>query len=131
MKKTIYSKIIEHAAFIPFNKSMLPTDVSRENILKYLLFMSPSILILHGSQVSKKRHSSFGKCDLDIICVTIKASFWPLSQLYEQFCKNTRGVSTKIDLSILSYSRFLSVLKGETSLSISLNNGFSILYMED
>ena len=131
MNNIMYAKIMKHDAYIPFNQSILPKELSLDEILSYFKFLSPTILILHGSHISKKRYSPSGKPDLDIICVSKKATFWPSTELYEKFYKNIKNLQIKIDLSLLTYTQFLSVFQGDTSLSISLNNGFTILYMED
>lgn len=131
MNNVIYAKIMKHDAYIPFDQSVLPKELSLKEILGHFNFLSPTILLLHGSHISKKRYSPSGKPDLDIICVSRKAAFWPLNQLYDRFYTNIKNLQTKIDLSILTYSQFLSVFQGNASLSISLNNGFTILYLED
>ena len=110
---------------------MLPDKIQVEDISIHLEFLSPRVLILHGSSVSKKRYSPFGESDLDIICVTEKCGFWSMDHLYEKFHENTKDMPIKIDLSILTCSRFLSVLEENNSaLSYSLKNGFTILWRD-
>ncbi len=131
MNNIIYAKIMKHDAYIPFNQSILPKKLSLDEILSYFEFLSPTLLILHGSLISKKRYSPSGKPDLDIICISKKAAFWPLNELYYNFYNKSKNLQIKIDLSILTYTQFISFFQGNTSLSISLNNGFTILYVEN
>jgi hypothetical protein len=128
---TIYTKIINHKNFISFNRHMLPDNIQVEEICQCLEFLSPRVLILHGSSVSKKRYSPFGESDLDIICVTEKCGFWSMNHLYEKFRENTKNIPIKIDLSILTCSRFLSVLEvNNSALGDSLKNGFTLLWRD-
>ncbi len=128
---TIYTKIINHKKFVSFDQYMLPDNIQVEDICQCLEFLSPRVLILHGSSVSKKRYSPFGESDLDIICVTEKCGFWNMNHLYEKFRENTKCMPIKIDLSILTCSRFLSVLEENNSaLGDSLKNGFTLLWRD-
>jgi hypothetical protein len=128
---TIYTEIINHRKFVSFDQYMLPNNIQVEDICQCLEFLSPRVLILHGSSVSKKRYSPFGESDLDIICVTEKCGFWSMNHLYEKFRENTKNMPIKIDLSILTCSRFLSVLEENNSaLGDSLKNGFTLLWRD-
>jgi hypothetical protein len=109
---------------------MLPNGISRDRILEILWFLSPVIVILHGSRASNKRFSAKEKSDLDLICVSMKAPFWPLDQLYERVKEDSKREDCQIDLSIVSSKEFSSVVKGKSSLGESLSHGFSILYFE-
>lgn len=131
MKTKIYANLKNKSSMVPFDESMLPNEISLEYLYKSLEFLSPVLLILHGSSVSKKRYSPVGDADLDIICVTIKSGFWSFDNLYEKFQENTKNVTIKIDLTILTCSRFLSVLEeNSSSLSYSLGNGFTVLWRD-
>ena len=116
---------------VEFCPDMLPDDVSLSTILDALRFLSPMIVILYGSAVSHRKFSSKRTSDLDIVCVSIKAAFWSLEQLHKKIRENFRDVNVEIDMSIISYNGFLSIVKGRSSLSKSLNHGFSILYQEE
>ncbi|MDO9592560.1 MAG: hypothetical protein Q7I98_05115 [Erysipelotrichaceae bacterium] len=133
MARVTTSKIMQHSSFIPFNQSMLPGGILLTDILRTMDFLSPEIVILHGSSVSKMRFSPLGNMDLDIICASRKAPFWSLENLYERYYELMDNENVNVDLTILSHSGLLAVLKDtKTSLNDSINNGFTILHkMED
>lgn len=116
---------------VEFCPDMLPDGVSLRTILDAMVFLSPIIVILHGSTVSHKKFSAKKTSDLDIICVSIKAHFWPLEQFHKRIKENIRDENIEIDLSIVSYYEFLSITKGKSSLSKSLSHGFAILHQEE
>lgn len=130
MKYEFYSRVINHADLVPFDKSILPDGVKLEDILESLTFLSPVLLILYGSTVTRKRYSPSGESDLDIVCVTMKSGFWHLDHLYEEFKQNAKYMDVEIDLSILTCNEFCSVLDGNSSLSMSLTDGFTVLWMD-
>jgi len=117
-------------SYVEFHPRMLPKGISKDKLMTYFEFLSPMMLILHGSTISGKKFSKKKKSDLDIVCVSLKAAFWPLEQLYERISENLENESVKIDVSIITHSELRSVMDGESSLSTSFKHGFSILYQE-
>ena len=115
-------------SYVEFHPCMLPKDISRHKLMTYFEFLSPIMLILHGSTVSGRKFSQKKNSDLDIVCVSSKAAFWPLEQLYERINEDFGNESIRIDVSIITYNELISVIEGESSLSISFKHGFSILY---
>jgi hypothetical protein len=116
---------------VEFCPDMLPDGVSIDRILGALDFLSPIVIILHGSTVSHKKFSAKKTSDIDMVCVSIKAAFWPLEQLHKKINENLGNQTIKIDLSIVTYNGFLSLVKDGSSLSKSFSHGFSILYYEE
>ena len=125
------SKLQKMKGFTDFDLSMLPKGLSVERLVKALNFLSPSIIIIHGSKVSKKKFSNKPRSDLDIVCVSAKAAFWPIEELIKNARKNFGAQEVDIDLSIVTYNGLLSIVKGESSISRSFNHGFSILQCEE
>lgn len=115
-------------SYIEFKPSMLPKGISRNKLIKHFEFLSPIVLILHGSTISGKKFSEKKDSDLDIVCVSLKAIFWPLEQLYKKMNENLERENTKIDVSIITSNEFLSIKEVGSSLNKSLDHGFSILY---
>lgn len=116
---------------VEFCPDMLPDGVSLSTILDAMTFLSPIIVILHGSTISHKKFSAKKTSDLDIVCVSNKAAFWPLELLHKRIKENLGDENIEIDLSIVSYNGFLSIVNGKSSLSKSLSHGFSILHQEE
>lgn len=115
-------------SYVEFDPCMLPKGISRNRLMDYFEFLSPMMLILHGSTVSSKEFSTRETSDLDIVCVSLKAAFWPLEQLYKRLDKNLENDDIKIDVSIITQNELLSIIEGKSSLSISFKHGFSMLY---
>lgn len=121
-----------HKSFYEFKSYMLPDEISIKNIISLSIFLSPQIIIEHGSQVTNIRYSPSGNSDIDLIIVTFKKSFWPSDYLYEnvkyKFQKYMPIV--KFDITLVSPIELISNIKDETSLGESLIQGFTILYPE-
>lgn len=128
--RTLYTKLINHDSYVPFNELILPKGICWEEILNSFMFLSPIVIIFYGSTISKKRYSPHGKSDLDVICVTTKSAFWNLNHLYEQFRQITKHIDIEIDLSILTCNELYFALKGNSSIGTSLNDGFTLLWMD-
>jgi hypothetical protein len=79
--------------------------------------------------VSHQKYSEKEVSDLDIVCVSDKAAFWPIEQLLEGVNRNTQW---HIDLSIVTVSAFVSLLRknNSSSLAESFRHGFTIMYQE-
>jgi hypothetical protein len=113
--QTLVNTLRNKKSYVGFRPNMLPKGLSASRIVAALEFLSPFVIILHGSAVSNKRFS---------------AAFWPLEQLYERTDENLRSEVTGVDLSIVTHNGLLSIIDGGSSLSTSLDHGFSILYHE-
>ena len=70
-------------SFYEFDFHMLPKGIIVKDIITISSFLSPQIIIEHGSYVTKKRYSPDGISDIDLIIVTLKKSFWPTDYLYD------------------------------------------------
>ena len=112
---------------------MLPNEIRQSEINSALKFISPQIILIHGSQVSKIRHSSNEVSDLDLIIITWKYSFWPLDYLCNIVRNRLQHITQKIefDISIESPFGLISHVFQYTSLGKSIFQGFSILYPGD
>lgn len=112
---------------------MLPHGVLIKDILSSSSFLSPQIIIEHGSNVTKIRYSPNDSSDIDIIIASFKKSFWPTDYLYEivksKFRKNMPN--SKFDISLVSPRELILSIQEETSLGESLIQGFAILYPEE
>ena len=111
---------------------MLPCGVSINDILSLSSFLSPQIIIEHGSNVTNIRYSPDGDRDIDIIIVFVKKSFWPTDYLYEHVKNNFRKnmPDSRFDLTLVSPRELIFNVQQETSLGESLRQGFTILYPE-
>lgn len=114
-----------------FDPSMLPQGVSLDSMLRAMEILAPTLIVLHGSTVSHKKYSNKKISDLDLICVSIKAAFWPVEQLQRKVKEVFGNLNFAIDLTIVSRNEFLSIIEGKSSLGESLSHGFSILYSEE
>lgn len=123
-------KLIDMSSYFQFEDKMLPNNISVESLKNGFNFLSPEVLLLHGSNVSGKKFSNKKTSDLDVICVSHKAAFFPLKQLYEKLESNFQKEKIKIDASIISCNELSSLIKCKTSLGVSLSHGFSIIYYE-
>jgi len=87
---------------------------------------------MHGSRISRLKFSTKRVSDVDIICVSSKAAFWPLEQLYKKLRENLKEDKNAIDVSIITYLELASIItEGSSSLSSSIDNGFSVIYMRE
>jgi hypothetical protein len=119
-----------HQSFIKYHNTMLPKELSVQKIVSALSFISPQIIILHGSFVSKVRYSAKEKQDLDIIVVSIKIPFWLKEILYQEIKNKLFQLSTsvKFDVSLVTPRGLFAHITGKTSLGQSILQGFTILY---
>ena len=119
-------------SFYEFNSNMLPKGVLIKDIFSISAFLSPQIIIEHGSYVTKVRYSPSGNSDLDIIISSFKKSFWPTDYLYEtikyKFLQYRPDI--KFDVTLVSPTELIFNIQEETSLGKSLIQGFTILYPE-
>jgi hypothetical protein len=119
-------------SFKEYESHMLPCGVSINDILSLSSFLSPQIIIEHGSNVTNIRYSPDGDRDIDIIIASFKKSFWPTDYLYEHVKNNFRKnmPDSRFDLTLVSPRELIFNVQQETSLGESLRQGFTILYPE-
>lgn len=127
--ESLIDMLVNIESHVEFHPAMLPNGISRHKLMNYFEFLSPIMLILHGSTVSSAK-LSMKNSDLDIVCVSSKAAFWPLEQLYKRVKENLENEDVEIDVSIITYSELISIIEGASSLSTSFRHGFSILYQK-
>lgn len=115
-------------SYKPFNPCFIPVGVTLSNIERIFDFISPSIIILHGSCVTGKRYSPISK-DIDIILINNKHIFWDMESIFQviDINKNKEKILIDFDISITTQKGFINHLKNETSLGVSINQGFSII----
>jgi len=128
--ESLVDKLTNIKFHVEFHPCMLPKGISRYKLINFFGFLSPIMLILHGSTVSGTKLSMKKNSDLDIVCVSLKAAFWPLEQLYKRINENLENEDVKLDVSIITCNELLSIIEGKSSLSVSFRHGFSILYQE-
>ncbi|MCK4478192.1 hypothetical protein KAU88_06670 [Candidatus Bathyarchaeota archaeon] len=128
--ESLVNKLANIKSYVEFHPCMLPKGVSRYELINFFEFLSPIMLILHGSTISSAKFSMKKSSDLDIVCVSSKAAFWPLEQLYKRVKENLENEDIKIDVSIITYNELISIIEGESSLSTSFRHGFSLLYQK-
>lgn len=126
----IVNKLQEMSSYVEFRDDMLPDGLTVDQLLSKLSFLSPVILLLHGSKISHRKFSNKNYSDLDLVCVSVKAAFWPIDKLMEEAQYNLRFDKIKIDLSIITNNGFSSIIDGNSSISRSFANGFSIIHYE-
>ena len=130
--ESLVSLLTNKKSYVKFHPCLLPKSISISKLVGYFEFLSPVMLIIHGSTISKRKFSTKKSSDLDIVCVSSKAAFWPLEQLYKKLRENLQQERNKIDASIVTYNELASmVIGGASSLSASFDNGFSILYRSE
>lgn len=128
--ESLANTLINLESYVEFDPCMLPKGISRNKLMDYFEFLSPIMLILHGSTISTRKFSTRENSDLDIVCVSSKAAFWPLEQLYKRLDENLENEDIKIDVSIITQNELLSIIEEKSSLSMSFKHGFSMLYHE-
>jgi len=130
MKLTHIKEILmNHNAYIKLKESIFPQNLSIDELLSRLNFLKPLIIVLHGSKVSNKRFSTKIQSDFDLIIISKKTPFWSMRVLFKETYEKLSDImrKIKIDLTIVSFREILIHLKGETSLGLSLMQGFTIL----
>ena len=126
----LVNTLLSKESHVEFHPCILPKSVSKTKLMNCFEFLSPILLILHGSTISRKKFSTKKNSDLDIVCLSLKAAFWPLTELYEKIDQNLKDEDIKIDVTIITYNELLSILDGSSSLGVSFSHGFSILFQE-
>lgn len=117
-------------SFVNYDETMLPPNLSTQKIVSALGFISPQIILIHGSYVSKVRYSMKEYQDFDIIVASIKTPFWIKENLYKEIQDRVSQLSTQIkfDVSLVTPCGLLAHIYGKTSLGQSILQGFTILY---
>lgn len=112
-----------------FNPDMLPPDISKQDIIYLFKFISPQIVLIHGSSVTNTRYSPDGSGDIDIIVASIKCAFWPLEELYNEIkYRLNQKFRIIIDVCLVTPNGLFAHIKNTTSIGQSLKHGFTILY---
>lgn len=108
---------------------MLPEDITYYQLIEALAFLSPILIILHGSRVTGQKFSEKEFSDLDVVCVSSKAAFWPIDELFKEARKSNLP---NVDLSIITLNAILCLLEksNSSSLAVSLRHGFTVIYSE-
>ncbi len=119
--------LMRKESYVEFRDDMLPMGMSASCLISIFEDLAPTMLIVHGSKVSSVKFSVKQISDLDIICVTVKAAFWPLKDLFATIRSKTAKVPIVLDTSIVTGNQLLSSISGNSSLWASLENGFSII----
>lgn len=117
-------------SFIDYDETTLPPKLSPQKIVFALRFISPQIILVHGSYVSKVRYSTKENQDFDIIIVSIKIPFWSNEILYKEIRDRLSQLSKliKFDISLVTPRGLFAHIYGKTSLGQSILQGFTILY---
>jgi hypothetical protein len=117
-------------SFYEFNSYMLPNGILIKDIISLSAFLSPQIIIEHGSCVTRVRYSPNDESDIDIIIATFKKSFWPTDYLYKIIKYKFRKYypDIKFDITLVSPTELNFNIQEETSLGKSLIQGFTILH---
>jgi len=117
-------------SFYEFEELMLPSEISIPKLYTTLKFISPQIILAHGSYITKVRYSPEGSPDLDITIVSIKIPFWSKEVLYKEIQDKLSQLSKsiKFDVSLVTPRGLLAHIYGKTSLGQSILQGFTILY---
>ena len=117
-------------SFMNYDDTMLPSNLSTQKIVSALKFISPQIIIIHGSYASKIRYSMREYQDFDIIIASIKIPFWTKSVLHKETQDRLSQLSKliKFDVSLVTPHGLLAHIYGKTSLGQSILQGFTILY---
>jgi predicted nucleotidyltransferase len=113
-----------------FKKEMLPPEISSRSIISALEFISPELILVHGSYVTKIRHSIGGEKDIDLVIVSIKIPFWSIDDLHKEITQRLEPISksAKFDISLTTPTGLMAHINGKTALGLSLLQGFTVLY---
>lgn len=118
-------------SFYKFEETMLPPEISMQDIVSVSRFISPQIILIHGSYATKVRYSTNGDRDFDMIIVSIKIPFWSKEDLYKEIRDRLSRLSKsiKLDVSLVTSRGLLAHIHEKTSLGQSILQGFSIMYV--
>jgi hypothetical protein len=117
-------------SFYIFDNNMVPCEISIRDLIDVSRFISPQIILIHGSYVTKVRYSPEGDPDFDLIIASSKISFWSMRHLYKEVLYRFQKLSPtiKFDISLASPYDVLNHVYNKTSLGQSITQGFTILY---
>jgi len=136
----IYNSETEYLNFLKslnsyksFNLNFLPSGITIINIKNIFDFISPAIIILHGSCVTGKRRSPSSEKDIDLILINDKFAFWNYEEILNKIDSKSAEIEIeyKFDVSITTCQGFFNHLKHKTSLGASIDLGFSIIPLEE
>jgi len=112
-----------------FDTGMLPLDISKQDIISSFKFISPQIILVHGSSVTNTRYSPDDSGDIDIIVASTKCAFWPLEKLYDEIkYRLNQKLRILVDVCLVTPNGLFAHIKNTTSIGQSLKHGFTILY---
>lgn len=117
-------------SFYKFEETTLPPEISMQDIVSALRFLSPQIILIHGSYATKVRYSTNAHRDFDMIIVSIKIPFWLKEDLYKDIRDRLSRLtkSIKFDISLVTLRGLLAHIHEKTSLGQSILQGFTIMY---
>lgn len=119
-------------SFKEFKEEMLPPHITSEDLLSKLDFITPYLIIGHGSRVSGNSYSTKSEQDLDLVIVSLKVAFWTLDELYNEIrTVFEKSYEDEIDFSLVTPRGLISHINGKSSLGKSLSQGFTIIYQRD
>ncbi|MFX1286704.1 MAG: hypothetical protein ACFFB5_23910 [Promethearchaeota archaeon] len=127
--RVILKKLNNFDFYHKFTDEILPQNVTSRDLWLMFDFLSPVLIVIHGSRVSKIKYSKKRISDVDIVIVTLKYSFWPLLEIRNEIHKRISQNShiDFLDISITSPQGLISHIKNRTSLGLSLREGFSYI----
>lgn len=116
-------------SFYKFENTMLPPEISIQDIISASRFISPQMILIHGSYATKVRYSPNEDQDFDMIIVSIKIPFWSKEDLYKDIRDRFQQLSKsiKFDISLVTLRGLLAHIHEKTSLGQSILQGFTIL----
>ena len=119
-----------HKSYSKVDKTFM-VDMNYRNFKKEINFLFPYLIILHGSTISNLKFSKKVKSDIDLVIISLKVGFFPAVRIYNELNSRIDKGKYKLDLDISLETPLgiLAHLINETSLGLSLIQGFTI--MED
>ena len=121
--------LLNSSFYINLGDSILSLKNSLKKLISCFEFLKPFLVLLHGSRISGKRFSRKKYSDYDMIIVSHKIAFWSKSTFYKEMAKYLKNLekNSLLDISLVSCGEILQHLKSETSLGLSIKQGFTII----
>jgi len=126
----ILNVLVSFESFYSFDDDMVSSDISIKEVIAISSFISPQIILIHGSYVTKVRYSPEDDPDFDLIIASFKIPFWSKRHLYDEIRDRFQKVcpTTRFDISLTSPYDLLNHVYNKTSLGQSIIQGFTIMY---